>query len=62
MATKRFLNPSFLDGSKKSRSFLDTLSGNVSNVCFPSIKTTIFRGLSAGWISEEKIHSLAAPF
>ncbi|KAH0457415.1 hypothetical protein IEQ34_012730 [Dendrobium chrysotoxum] len=62
MAANRFLDPDFLNGSKKLHSFLDALSGSASDVYFSEIKMTNFRTLPSVWILEEEIISLAAPF
>ncbi|KAH0459015.1 hypothetical protein IEQ34_011829 [Dendrobium chrysotoxum] len=62
MAGKRLTDPGFLDGSFKSRSFLDALSSSSSNANFPDLKPSSFRGLPSLWISEEEITALATPF
>ncbi|KAH0462600.1 hypothetical protein IEQ34_010175 [Dendrobium chrysotoxum] len=45
MAAKCLADPSFLDGSFKSRSFLDALSSSSSNASFPDLKPSSFCGL-----------------
>ncbi|KAL0907876.1 hypothetical protein M5K25_022325 [Dendrobium thyrsiflorum] len=62
MASKRLFDPDFLEGSAKSRSFLESLSGSSSDVSFPDIKIASFRGLPSLWISEQEIRALAVPF
>ncbi|KAL0913285.1 hypothetical protein M5K25_016733 [Dendrobium thyrsiflorum] len=62
MATKRFADLGFLDGSVKSRSFVEALSGSSSDNRFPDVKISSFRGLPSLWISEQEIRALAAPF
>lgn len=61
MAVNRLEDPGFLDGSTKSRSFLNALSGVSPTVTFPELKSTTCRGLPSLWISKEKILTLAAP-
>ncbi|KAH0467311.1 hypothetical protein IEQ34_004549 [Dendrobium chrysotoxum] len=61
MVVNRFGDPSFLDGSFESRSFVDVLAGSSSNVCFPELKPSSFCGLPSLWILEEEILGLAAP-
>ncbi|KAH0451472.1 hypothetical protein IEQ34_018771 [Dendrobium chrysotoxum] len=61
MAVKRVNDPGFLNGSFKSRSFLDALSGSPS-VIFSKLRQSLFRVLPFLWISEEEILALAVPF
>ncbi|KAH0466612.1 hypothetical protein IEQ34_003850 [Dendrobium chrysotoxum] len=62
MAQKCLADSGFLDGPFKSRSILDVLSGSSSDVSFPELKPSSFRGLPSMWISEEEIITLVAPF
>ncbi|KAL0908326.1 hypothetical protein M5K25_022815 [Dendrobium thyrsiflorum] len=62
MATQCFADPGFLVSSVKSRSFVEALSGSSSDVRFPDVKISSFRGLPSLWISELEIRTLAAPF
>ncbi|KAL0910208.1 hypothetical protein M5K25_021163 [Dendrobium thyrsiflorum] len=62
MAVIRVGDPGFLNGSFKSRSFVDALSGSSSPGCFPELRQCSFRGLPSLWISEEEIMSLSVPF
>ncbi|KAH0469171.1 hypothetical protein IEQ34_002403 [Dendrobium chrysotoxum] len=61
MAVNQLVDPGFLEGSNKSRSFLDSLFGSSPYVRFPDLKSTTFRGIPSLWISEEEILALAAP-
>ncbi|KAH0450148.1 hypothetical protein IEQ34_020840 [Dendrobium chrysotoxum] len=61
MAVNRLVDPSFIDGPSKSRSFLDALSDNASDTRFFELKPSSFRGLPSLWILEEFL-ALAAPF
>ncbi|KAH0464123.1 hypothetical protein IEQ34_006909 [Dendrobium chrysotoxum] len=59
----KLLDPDFLDGYAKSRSFKDTLSGFKGSPSFPDLEaTTTHYGLRTLWISEKEIKALAAPF
>ncbi|KAH0457898.1 hypothetical protein IEQ34_013213 [Dendrobium chrysotoxum] len=62
MAVKRVSDPNFLNGSFRSWSFVDALSGSPSTVCFPELWQCSFRGLPSLWISEEEVLALAVPF
>ncbi|KAH0453031.1 hypothetical protein IEQ34_017355 [Dendrobium chrysotoxum] len=62
MAVNRLVDSSFLVGSSKLRSFLDSLSGSPSNANFPNPKAINFCGLSFLWISEDEILTHVAPF
>ncbi|KAL0924298.1 hypothetical protein M5K25_005112 [Dendrobium thyrsiflorum] len=60
MAENRLRDPGFLDGALKSKSFRDALSGD--SPVFPPLQVSSHRGLPALIISDEELHSLAAPF
>ncbi|KAL0910027.1 hypothetical protein M5K25_020954 [Dendrobium thyrsiflorum] len=62
MAVRRVGDPGFLNGSFKSRSFVDALSGSSSSGCFPELRQCSFCGMPLLWISEEEIISLSIPF
>ncbi|PKU68744.1 hypothetical protein MA16_Dca014214 [Dendrobium catenatum] len=62
MVGKRLCDPGFLDGSFKSRSFLEALAGCSSVGGFSDLKPSSFRGLPSLWISEDEINALALSF
>ncbi|PKU67727.1 hypothetical protein MA16_Dca013757 [Dendrobium catenatum] len=61
MANARLRDTCFLNGSSAPLSFKDALSG-VSSSSFHDLCVSSYRGLSALFISEEEIRSLATPF
>ncbi|KAH0471123.1 hypothetical protein IEQ34_000846 [Dendrobium chrysotoxum] len=62
MEVRRVCDLGFLNGSFKSRSFVDALSGSSPSGCFPDLRQCSFRGLPSLWISEEEILDLSVPF
>ncbi|KAH0467727.1 hypothetical protein IEQ34_002760 [Dendrobium chrysotoxum] len=62
MVGRRVEDPDFLNGSFKSRSFVDALSSSLSPGCFPELRQGSFHGLPLLWISEEEIRALSVPF
>ncbi|KAH0453055.1 hypothetical protein IEQ34_017379 [Dendrobium chrysotoxum] len=55
-------DPSFLEVSASSRSFLDVLTGSFAVSNFPELRVSSFHGIPSLWISEQEISALAAPF
>ncbi|KAL0912418.1 hypothetical protein M5K25_018388 [Dendrobium thyrsiflorum] len=62
MAVNRLHDPGFLEGSLKSRSFVEALAASPTYDAFPELKPSSFRGIPSLWISEAEILALAAPF
>ncbi|KAI0499219.1 hypothetical protein KFK09_020122 [Dendrobium nobile] len=62
MVVRWVADPGFLDGSFKSRSFVEALSSSSSSASFPKLRHATYRGLPSLWISKEEIFALSKPF